>query len=876
MTAIIGEWILTVKGCPVCFATPGITSVSGALLSDADWPDGVVLSPERLDYPQTGWAERMNPIDGDISVDPMRHRLSDHKGTLTGVTGQVNVLTYLATRDEEDLVSTELSATISATTLSMFCADPAAVDPFLPGPLWVEDECMLCDSVDLGTGEITITSRGYLGTVAAVHEVDDDQVYYPTIWAEFPWVFGRECLLWFAEQTGAVTFARVLRRDTVQRPQTEKGSPAFVLQAEHIWTKYQNYKLGQQRASTSLRGFQGNQVSILVRWDGQTGFAPSSNYYDLKVYNTLAECVQAQIYYANAELDQYRSGSINIGLTSATNQQQTRLMLTTTGLTSPRLQFRVGTRIVEGNGGGSSPIVTIASIEGLPKNLIELRTGAEQHFPITRTGLLRSNAAIGYSDNGYLTNVAFILRGQHPASEDAWIVIRPTVASPISDNDTDVNGPSYTGNAQIELKSGGTSSLNSELAGHVIESEVQLSQIAEITTDHWYYGLSHILGGQTEVYTAGGIDARDWSFEANDALVSSTAGALAKRFYTFDGSESLGDLLRNECIVNACGIAVRDAGKLRLVPFRQPTNNQTVVTIPEEYLSAEQLETHSVSKDGIVNAVSITAPGIEINPRDRVSQARFGQGRECKVELNHLYDLEALRGQPLQVASQMFSRVISLWGSPRRVEPICVPWSRYYKSVLLGTWIKYSSPALPDGQGNRGVTNRLGQVIGRTIDPANNTLWLEVLVLKPAYGYSPCARLSTSSSNTVTVATGYLPGGGDYAGSNLSGYAGTTNDGGAGWFQAGDVVQMIQRNSTTDDRSANLTIASVNTVTRVITFTGSLPGGWSTKITNGFVDLRYAKFADCTPQQQTNFAWIGSYTTNTINGTTTKSQRWAG
>lgn len=883
----MGELFVHFEGFPYVLAGPGITSISGSVLSHDDYPDGATLISDALDIDKIqGWTERMDILDGKCTVDSMRFTINDLIRLFNGEAKPF--MTYMTDRDEEELASTVLTANMTVSDLSFFVGDGNVVDPFMPGVLWIDQEAILCDSVDTGTGEVTVNAsgRGYLGTRAAKHSIDEESSYYPEVWCEFPWVFHRKCCLWFAEQTGTITSATVLWRGYATKPE-RNADGQWIISADSIVDRTRQARLGAEGAVTQLRGFDRRKALVRVNWHGAPGWGIDSGAVR-SIYNTLQDLVNAIVHSLNTNLDNYEtSGTILFIVSGAVADGGVKFSVYSTGVNSLIIQieqFGSVTAIHSPNITTSDPKTAVIEFHPAPTALVVVNQESSP-IPISSTNGLLNTSAIDDGNIGYRTAASFFLRGEYPDG-DTYLVIRPSQDAPVNDNDSAVNGPSYTGTITLEPKdpNGQTAAQFTGPEGNLIETAVPLRQVARVSTNHWYAGLQLIMSSLLSDFIGTEIDSRDWTLTFNEQLISITNGPYAGREYYLDGTTTLGDLLENELPANGCGLAVRSQGRLRIVPLRQPTPNQVVVTIAEDDLLSEAFDNQKLLNNGqVVNSVQFKAPGIEINVPSRGSQGRYGQGRRLEVDLQHLRVPANSLASAKEIGDRALTRLLTLFSHPRKLISIEVPWLDYYTQIFTGTWISYTSGLLPDGHGNIGASNVIAQVIERTCEVVGvNKMTLKVMVLRPVRGYSVCLRVADfPAADTIQVATGYIDqDSSDYSGSSLSTYPIVTEDGGTYWIAVGDVLSLILRDSTTDTRELGLVVASINTIANTITFVDPIPTSpfdWVTELAGGaIIDARYDKYNDVIASQQAKFAWIGSNTDGFIDGTDDRVLEWAG
>jgi hypothetical protein len=263
---------------------------------------------------------------------------------------------------------------------------------------------------------------------------------------------------------------------------------------------------------------------------------------------------------------------------------------------------------------------------------------------------------------------------------------------------------------------------------------------------------------------------------------------------------------------------------------------------------------------------------LDLTINDARSIGRYGHAGTIPLKLNGLQLERTLTDNPMALASELLSRVLQLWSKPRRVLRVTVPLSQY-SSVWHGDYVRVDAFSAPTGEGGRGISNAWGLVFGRDVSLRGNELHLEMLVLETAVGYGPCIRVASVSGSTITAAASYVAGDNDYAGSVEADYTGTVDDLGVSMFSPGDVVELININDNVGTRE-QLTVQSVSAGDAEITFTSAPGAGWAVDAPLGKVNLRFAPYAT-TQASQRAFAFVGSATTDTIDGTSDPTQEFA-
>jgi hypothetical protein len=334
-----------------------------------------------------------------------------------------------------------------------------------------------------------------------------------------------------------------------------------------------------------------------------------------------------------------------------------------------------------------------------------------------------------------------------------------------------------------------------------------------------------------------------------------------ERTWTFDGRRTLGDLLSECCLLSGCSLVTR-GGRLALHAWGWPSSGASpALTIAASDIVGKP--TWSRWSEGVANRVVIKGDALQITATQEHSRARFGPGRTISIDLADVSDQVLPVDDPMAFAREVVGR-LELWSEPLSAVTVRVRASAW-ESTELGALVAITEWMLPDGAGARGLAGARGFVIARTLDLATATVVLEVLLFpRTAYPYAPCAKVdSVVSSTKVALDTGYVDGTDTYSGAVDS----TT-------FAVGDEVELIERDTTTL-WTERLTVASVDTGANTLTFGSSMSGTAQTKIGAGWVDVRYAPFADCTATQQGRWMFVADDTTRVIDGTSTAERQIA-
>lgn len=263
------SYVLTVDGLPYYAATaqcPVITSWG----STDDQPRGAAILRGALGSTAFAWDERVDASMGVLEVGGLTFALHDVQPT-SGIASGRRWLTWLATREPSAVTSAIVAAsfTAAATTFDLTSSSVGAVSASIPGVLWVDGEAILTASLSTNTVTVDANGRGYYGSRARPHTVDEQLGIYPEAWVAPPWSVYRRVVLWRVSSAGVAT--AIWRGYSNRAPRLAKDGASYEFQCESAWTVERQRALGDVTAGTRIRGFNaaGVQLSVL---DGAAGF----------------------------------------------------------------------------------------------------------------------------------------------------------------------------------------------------------------------------------------------------------------------------------------------------------------------------------------------------------------------------------------------------------------------------------------------------------------------------------------------------------------------------------------------------------------------------------------------------------------------------
>ena len=219
---------LSTDGSPIVAVTPGATPSSWLPATDA--PTGATRL-EALATPAVEWQERCRVADGDLDVDGVTFALHDLPG-LTGLAEGQPWLTYLTTRPADDVPRAVLAASFTAADTTFTLSDYGLIASSFPCVLWIDDEAINCASILAGVVTVASGGRGYYGTRARAHTIDEELGVIPEAWAAPVWLQRRRVLRLHAhaqitrEHPGAVRRCGRPRAPARRRPRGGPSAPA--------------------------------------------------------------------------------------------------------------------------------------------------------------------------------------------------------------------------------------------------------------------------------------------------------------------------------------------------------------------------------------------------------------------------------------------------------------------------------------------------------------------------------------------------------------------------------------------------------------------------------------------------------------------------
>lgn len=856
----IAGYALTIAGCPYTFTTAGVSSVTST--HDLWQYDDATVAAGWLDWPTGTISERAKPLDGDLDVSGMSFRL--HDATADGGTADgFHLLSRLAARDPARVTSTPLAASVAAGATTITVGSGAALGS-LPRWVWVERECIRIASRVGNVLTVAASGRGALGTRDDAHTIVPDASVYPEVYADIPWTTRRKVILWRVLTDGTATPAWI--GFAVRAPRLSDDGARFDLPCDPLWQVLRQAPVGAADAMVRLVGYgrtgieaRGHSTPTLLRVMVQRGASALPVYaFAQQTYRDFPAMARALLEDLDAQMSiSGRGGRMRRDLRLERGTAQLTLEAADSFSVSVHWIGQAFTPVPSFVRSGSSQ-TAIARIEGvpavayvvLPDTYTTLQVSSFAGFPATWGDTLPTH------DGGHSTSRVRGLR--LPLSDSHYLAF-----SNITTSTTD--GPRVTGLASLQARKYGAEEPS---PAWILKNPPPLQLFTRVQTSHWAYGLRYGIATSALVEDLTDAADLDWSDIAD--VVQLTEGLSTARDWVFDGRREFGSVVRESCLIFGCSPILRD-GAIGIHAWRWPRAGADRVELTEADLIGKP--SWSVWMEGVANRIKVQSDALRIDATDQGSRRRYGPGRQIDITLAGVEDQASVVDDPVVFSRGVLARM-ALWTDPLQTVRIVLPAGRMWdrpgggaamptaERFRLGAEFVLSAWMLPDGAGDRGMTDALCTVIAREepLGPGRDgggTVTLEALVwTRTARGYAPCARVESMGGSSSKVILSPNPVDGS------TGYSGGAD---VETFSIGDVVQLIERDSTTLTTETR-TIAAVNTGTREVTFTVAVSAGMQTAIAGGWVDMRTAPWGSVAASQQ---AWmfIGAESTSVIGGT---------
>ena len=331
------------------------------------------------------------------------------------------------------------------------------------------------------------------------------------------------------------------------------------------------------------------------------------------------------------------------------------------------------------------------------------------------------------------------------------------------------------------------------------------------------------------------VDGLRGTDQLSDSLAWDRIGDVAatldahstRRTYVVDIEAPFLDLLRNECRLNGLALATWH-GRVSVCRIRETAVTEPrAASLTSGHLRRGEAATLRECTDGLATAYRLSLPApsedaITVVDAGAVAESGMGDTIDAAAPLGMLppgtdVATPALHDAVIAVASAL----LAPWVRPYQVA--AWPGDLRLAGLQIGDVVELDEWLLPDGQGGRGLSGKVGTVLGVRRDFDAGTVDLELRLSASAVaGYAPACLVSGISGATVTVDTVTLGAAGMADATNADGSPRT--DGGASFFSPGSSVLLVEVDSESPTAPYAATVSSVSGAT--VTLSGSPGATW--------------------------------------------------
>lgn len=865
---------VSVSSCPYVFTTQGVASLPTS--SDPSWSSAWTLARGWLDVREAPrWEEQCEPLEGELRVSQLTFTLHDRSAE-TGVASGYALLSRLTTRLPNTIVRTRLASSIDRDDLVIEVErDPG----FGTGSrvVWIEGEAILCSSFNPGTGEFSVTTRGYYGSKATAHRIDASTGSAATLWAEMPFARRRKAIFWWVDlDTNVAT--RLWTGVCGRTPRLGSRSAAQVeLQCDSLAQVMRELPLGMSSGRCTLTGWTRYLVQLIAGGINAQDTTPNDETLLFPTLQLAAESQRQRLLTKATDLGVTLFPSFSTSGETADWTVQRQVGATETVLARGVLAGG-GAEAVNADGTTGLRTAT-AHFDKVPPIALSVAAALDRATGVDLTrplgvdniaGLPATWPATTSPDDG-ATTARVLLRGEY--SDDTWLEVYPTepgVAAIPYVRATAARFPKKPVAAT-------TTGPRVYVPEFIITTPVSLAVTTHVHSPHWLQGLRYGVLADLSDSLGDLLDAGDWDWTDFGRAIGLTPGPLHARDWYLDGETKLGAILSDACKLSGCGFGMRN-GKLSVFALQPPLEDQPVVAslTSADFVAPPQW---SAWPDGLANYMKFDGELVKATVAMADSIGKYGPGRSLGVSLKGVPAEAVLAATPSELLGTALARVVGLWSEPTALVTLTLTHKYLFETpIAIGDYVRVTEWLLPDGTGARGLTNRIVQVTGVAPDLKGGTLTITALDwYRPGLaGWSPACRVASIDGGVLTIkgpATGYANGS-DYARSDALGYRYTPNDGGVGWFAETWAVRLRRWGTTTPTEFAT-TVASVNPNTLQIVI-GDVPGAtWEGYAADGIVDLVFDHYSATVTDQRPVGGWVSSEADHVIDGTEDPPQYWS-
>lgn len=336
-----------------------------------------------------------------------------------------------------------------------------------------------------------------------------------------------------------------------------------------------------------------------------------------------------------------------------------------------------------------------------------------------------------------------------------------------------------------------------------------------VASDTWVTALKYVCQSLDIEYSSI-YDAIDWDHMASIAAAYPSA-IDQRREYIVDLNTTLLSMLQNEAALNGFAL-VMHYGRVSIARVAEFAVTETTSdSITDADLDASTASpTYEKGADGIVNVYTVHAvdAGVTVNISDQTSRSKYGGQGAIVATMPRSLTGSAQDASRLYV--QVFAQGVTTLGPlryPYRHVGVTVPLHRY--GLQIGDLVDVTLWRVPNGRGGRGIVGQVAQIVARDVvlygeQHEGHVTYTLRLNPQNLQGYAPSALVAAGgiSGAVLTLDTTTLT----HDGASIAGgFAGAGyTDGGASTFRVGDLVRLVEIDSTTPTASTQHSVTAVS------------------------------------------------------------------
>jgi hypothetical protein len=280
---------------------------------------------------------------------------------------------------------------------------------------------------------------------------------------------------------------------------------------------------------------------------------------------------------------------------------------------------------------------------------------------------------------------------------------------------------------------------------------------------------------------------RTYDISPGDLTAAASVSTLAQRKWILFNEHDFEELVQQELRLLGCYPCIGGSGQItfKRLRFGAPGEAPAVTLTSADFLH-ENAKFYSYERApyGLVNlwtlklgydALEDKHSGDEINVIDLESRANSARVREMKIKPFSTEAAPLTLEERFTEAQKLAANVLGVFGGPYKILTCRVPLTRMLNdagsALTVGSVVSITWAKPPNGDGTKGLTAKIGILVGRSIHPRAAYIELTILLTdQRVAGYTPSAKLasidsggsgSTGSFTVTPTLAGYFPSGAD-------------------------------------------------------------------------------------------------------------------